>query len=520
MWTVAKLHSDGNGSPIWVIKTMVKRSGGALLTMIRIDPGSGRTLSSQLASGLRQAILEGHLKAGERLPATRVLAGELGLARTTVVEAFEHLVSEGLLETRTGSGTFVTATQGLLASSIPAGPSDDQPRLAQPERLARLMAAASEQFAERLGHAPRAFTTAMPDYDAFPMAQWARLLNRHWQGDRAEILGYHDPLGHPALRAAVAQHLRGNRGLACEPGQVFITSGAQQAFQLIAAMLLDPGDAVWFEDPGAIGARNCFVVHGANVVPVGVDDEGLSIEEGMALAADFRLAFVTPSHQQPLGVRMSHERRVALLRTAAQRGAFVVEDDWDGDFTLSGRPAPALKAIDAGERVIYVGSFSKSMFPALRIGYLVAPPNLISTFEVALRAFSSGVPASLQAAVAAFIDDGLFAAHIRRMCKLYAERQEVLVAAAGEQLSAWLDIRPTVTGMHALALLKPGLSGEVVSRAADAAGLTVSPVSRFCMRSRALEALVLGFSGFNASKIANGVSLLVRVFEKVERDAA
>jgi GntR family transcriptional regulator/MocR family aminotransferase len=403
---------------------------------------------------------------------------------------------------------------------VSAGADDDRPRLAQPERLARLMAAASQQFADRLGHAPRAFTTAMPDYDMFPMAQWARLLNRHWQGDRASILGYHDPLGHPALRTAIARHLRGNRGLACEPGQVFITSGAQQAFQLIAAMLLDPGDAVWFEDPGAIGARNCFVVHGANVVPVGVDSEGLSIDDGMAQAPDFRLAFVTPSHQQPLGVRMSHERRVALLRAAAHRGAFVVEDDWDGDFTLSGRPTPALKAIDAGERVIYVGSFSKSMFPALRIGYLVAPPNLISTFEVALRAFSSGVPASLQAAVAAFFDDGLFAAHIRRMCKLYGERQEVLVAAAREQLSAWLDIRPTVTGMHALALLKPGLSGETVARVADAEGLTVSPVSRFCMRPRPLEALVLGFSGFNAARIASGVTLLAHVFEKIERDAA
>jgi len=495
---------------------MVKRTGGALLTMIRIDPDSGRTISAQLAAALRQAILEGHLQAGARLPATRVLATELTLARSTVVEAFEHLVSEGLLETRTGSGTFVTATPGPVTShGTVTRAAEGLPRLAQPERLARLMAAASAQFADRPGHAPRAFTTAMPDYDMFPMAQWARLLNRHWQGDRANNLGYHDPLGHAGLREAVSRHLRGNRGLACEPGQVFITSGAQQAFQLIAAMLLDPGDAVWFEDPGAIGARNCFVVHGANVVPVGIDQEGLSVVDGLTQAPDFKLAFVTPSHQQPLGVRMSHERRVALLRAAAEAGAFIVEDDWDGDFTLSGRPAPALKAIDAGERVIYVGSFSKSMFPALRIGYLVAPPNLIPTFEVALRAFSAGVPTSLQAAVAAFIDDGLFAAHIRRMCKLYGERQQALITA-GSRLSPWLDIRPTVTGMHALGLLRPGLSGEVVARAADDVGLTVSPVSRFCMRPRSLEVLVLGFSGFNTARIASGVDLLARVFEGIE----
>jgi GntR family transcriptional regulator/MocR family aminotransferase len=497
---------------------MVKRSGGALLTMIRIDPGSGRTIGSQLAAALRQAILEGHVLAGERLPATRVLAAELGLARTTVVEAFESLISEGLLETRTGSGTFVTATSVPLTSPTRTAGAEDMPRTAQPERLARLMAAAQQQFADRLGHVPRAFTTAMPDYDMFPMAQWARLLNRHWQGDRSAILGYHDALGHPGLRAAIARHLRGNRGFACEPSQVFVTSGAQQAFQLIGAMLLDPGDAVWFEDPGAIGARNSFVVHGAHVVPVGIDEEGLDVADGLAMAPDFKLAFVTPSHQQPLGFRMSHERRIALLRAAAKAGAFVVEDDWDGDFTLSGRPAPALKAIDAGERVIYVGSFSKSMFPALRIGYLVAPPSLIPTFEVALRAFSAGVPTSLQAAVAGFIDEGLFAAHLRRMCKLYGERQEVLVAAAASELSPWLDIQPTLTGMHALATLKRGLNGETVARRADAAGVTVSPVSRFCLQPRATEALVLGFSGFNAQRITGGVKLLAQVFKSVERE--
>lgn len=497
---------------------MVKRSGGALLTMIRIDPASGRTIASQLASGLRQAILEGRLQPGERLPATRVLATELGLARTTVVEAFEHLVSEGLLETRVGAGTFVTQTPGPLPASMPTDAPEDIALRAQPERLARLMAAASQQFANRLGHQPRAFTTAMPDYDMFPMAQWSRLLARHWHGDRAAILGYHDPLGHPALRQAIARHLRGNRGLACEPGQIFITSGAQQAFQLIASMLVDPGEAVWFEDPGAIGARNCFVVNGANVVPVRIDDQGLDIADGLAQAPDFRLIFATPSHQQPLGIRMSHERRVALLHAAARNSAFIVEDDWDGDFTLSGRPGPALKAIDTSERVIYVGSFSKSMFPALRIGYLVAPPSLIPTFEVALRAFSAGVPTSLQAAVAAFIDDGLFATHIRRMCKLYSERQEVLLEAARSHLASWLDVHPTVTGMHALAMLKPGVSGEAVAACADAEGVTVSPVSRFALRPLGFEALVLGFAGFPATRIAGGVKVLARIFAELERD--
>jgi GntR family transcriptional regulator/MocR family aminotransferase len=482
---------------------MVRRAGGALLNMIAIDPAADRTIASQIAAAVRKAILAGDLRPGERLPATRLLSRELSVARSTVVEAFEQLGSEGLIRTAVGSGSFVATLPVDLPEAAPPSP----PRLPQPERLARLMQTARQQLAQRIAHVPRAFTTAMPAFDVFPMALWSRLLARHWQGDRAAALGYGDPLGHPALRAAIARHLRANRGVSCDASQVFVMAGAQQAFQLIAAMLVDPGEAVWFEDPGAIGARNCFVVHGARVVPVPVDGDGLCVADGLSAAPDFRLAFTTPSHQQPLGVRMSHERRVSLLAASVQSEAFIVEDDWDGDFTLSGRPQPALKALDAAGRVIYVASFSKTMFPALRLGYLVAPAALVPTFEVALRAYSAGVPTSLQAAVAAFIDEGHYAAHIRRMRRLYAERQTALLAAA-PALARWMEVVPTPTGMHAVAWLVPGLSGEAVARIAEAQNLTVAPLARFCLAPFPREGVLLGFSGVPSAQIEDGVRRL------------
>jgi GntR family transcriptional regulator/MocR family aminotransferase len=340
----------------------MKRAAGALLHHILIEPRAERSMGSQLAHCVRNLILAGDLSPGERLPATRTLAEELSIARSTVVEAFEQLLSEGLIETRTGSGTFVSRT---LETELPAPRSPlSPPRVAQPERLARLMDAATGQFMRRLGHEPRAFTTALPAFDAFPMAQWSRLIAKHWRGGRAFILGYNDPHGHRPLRQAIARHLRSNRGVDCDWPQVFVFAGAQQAFQQIAGILVDPGDRIWFEDPGAIRARNCFVVHGAQVVPVPIDSNGLRVDIGLERAHDFRLVFVTPAHQQPLGVKMSYDRRLSLLQAAASAGAWIVEDDWDGDFFFGKRPQPALKSIDAADRVIYVGTFSKSLFPS------------------------------------------------------------------------------------------------------------------------------------------------------------
>lgn len=485
---------------------MVKRPGGALLQSIDIDRASSRTISAQLALALRNLILTGSLKAGERLPASRTLANDLGIARTTVIETFEQLASEGLIESRVGAGTFIS--QALNAERPIAPERPDRPDYVARGRVARSMATAARRFVPRLPHAPRAFTTAMPAFDAFPLAQWSRLAAKHWRGPRHTALGYGDPQGYRPLRQAIASHLRANRGIACSWEQVFIVAGAQQAFQLIGSTLIDPGDVVWFENPGAIGARNSLIFSGAELVPVPVDDSGMVVEKGLTASPQFRLAFVTPAHQQPLGAKMSLERRFALLQAAEAARAWIIEDDYDGEFCFAGRPLPTLKGIDATGRVIYVGTFSKSLFPALRLGFFLAPPSLVETFETALAACLPGAPTSSQAVVSDFIDEGLFATHIRRMRKLYTERHEVLVEAARARLSEWLDVVPTNAGLHTVAFLRAGLIGAEVAAAAAERGLTVVPISRFCIEPIAAEGLVLGFSGIAPAQIKAGIATL------------
>lgn len=490
---------------------MVKRAEGVLLQSIAIDRGMPHTLSVQISTGLRNLILGGAMKADERLPATRTLAVELGVARTTIVEAYERLVAEGILDTRVGAGTFVSP---VLNVERPAPVVLPRARSVKPVRLAQAMADASARFAVRLDHEPRPFTTAMPAFDAFPMAQWARLSSKHWRQARHDVLGYPEPQGLPALRQAIAAHLRTNRGIDCDWQQIFVVAGAQQAFQLIAATLIDARDKVWFENPGAIGARNSLIMSGADLVPVPVDADGLDVEAGLARAADFKLAFVTPSHQQPLGAKMSLERRFALLRAAEASGAWIIEDDWDGEFCFSGRPMPTLKGVDASGRVIYVGTFSKSLFPALRLGFLVAPEALVPTFDMCLGAFSPGVPTAPQAIVADFIAEGHFATHVRRMRKLYAERYQVLMSSAQVRLGEWLDILPTTTGMHTVAFLRNGGDDGRISALAATRGVTVTPIGRFCIEPIGRQGLVLGFSAFNPAQIKTAVAILASAFKE------
>jgi GntR family transcriptional regulator/MocR family aminotransferase len=486
---------------------MVKRVEGALLQSIVLDREGEHGLSVQICAGLRELILGGALKVGERLPATRTLAQEFGVARTTIVESFERLAAEGLIETRVGSGTYVSQA---LANERPAPAAAAVAAPTARVKLAQAMNTASKLFGTRLPHQPRAFTTAMPAFDAFPMAQWARLSGKHWRKARHHVLGYPDPHGERSLRQAIAAHLRLNRGIACEWQQVFVVAGAQQAFQLIAATLLDPGDKVWFEDPGAIGARNSMIQSGVEIVPVPVDEAGLVVEEGLRRAPEFRLAFVTPAHQQPLGAKMSLERRLALLEAAEASGAWIIEDDWDGEFCFQGAPMATLTSIDRSGRVIYVGTFSKTLFPSLRLGFLVAPPHLVEQMGICLEAFSPGVPTALQGIVADFIVEGHFATHVRRMRKLYQERYQALEDAALAHLAPDLQVVPTQTGMHTIAYLRDGLDAVALTRAAARRGVTVAPISRFCLDPVARDGLVLGFSGFTPADIRAGAMDLRR----------
>lgn len=505
---------------------MVKRAGGALLASIAIDPQSQRSVSAQLHHALREIILAGGVAVGERLPASRTLAQELGVSRTTVIEAFDRLTAEGLIEARVGAGAFVSRA---LETERPRRPPRqvDSPATSSaavaaprpPPQLSRTMTQAVLQFADRsrLPAVARAFTTALPAFEAFPVAQWARLSAQHWRRPRAEVMGYGEPGGHAPLRQAIAMHLRANRGIACDAQQIFICSGAQHAFQLIGAMLLNPGDKVWFENPGAIGARNSLVATGAELVPVPLDESGLCVAEGQRLAPQFRLAFVTPSHQQPLGMVLALQRRFELLQAAAQAGAWIVEDDYDGEFSFGGPPLPTLKSVDDTGLVIHVGTFSKSLFPSLRLGYLLAPPALVQPLDAIMSRLMHGVPTHTQAVVASFIGEGHFAAHVRRMRRLYAERHEALCAAARRHLAGALEIVPSSSGLHTVGWLAGGTSGHdeaaVVAAAAER-GVTVAPLARYAIAPRpagARQGLVLGFGGVGVEQIERGAEVLAQV---------
>lgn len=493
---------------------MVKRSAGELLFAISVDRSSRKSVTGQVYNAVKQLILAGDLAAGKRLPSSRTLAGELNISRTTAIAVFERLASEGLIKARTGSGSFVAESVSPHRSRMSLVVQNERPATT---KLADLIAEASPKFFQRLAHPskPRAFITGLPDYKTFPMAVWSRLSAKHWREPREFVLGYSDPTGIAPLRLAIADHLRGSRGVACDAEQIFIVNGAQQAFDLIGRVLLNRGDPVWFENPGAIGARNSFIACGATMIPVPVDREGLSVEQGMRLAPNFRLAFVTPSHQHPMGVEMSLARRAELLQAANEQDAWVVEDDYDGEFRYDAMPLPTLKSADHSERVIYVGTFSKSMFPSLRLGFYVAPRPLVPIFQRISGAFLHGVPSSIQATLASFIAEGHFATHLRRMRDIYRERHEVFQEEAARRLAGLLDFTPSVAGFHVVGrFANPRHDETELQNAAEKADISVSTLGRFCIEPIAERGFVLGVSAIDPGSIRRGVEVLASVMER------
>lgn len=488
----------------------MKKQAGALLSSIEIDRNANRKIGVQLYMSLRDIILSGGLSAGDRLPASRTMAKEIGVSRTTVIDAVERLVSEGILVSRVGAGTFVS---DILDQQRPTPIIADAPSVRRIKpRLSHTIEHAFSTYAPRawLPHKTGAFVTALPALDAFPIAHWSRISARHLRGNREDIMGYGQPQGHQGLRQAIATHLYVTRGIRCIPEQIFVTNGAQHAFSLIGHVLLNAGDRVWYEDPGAAGARNAFLAAGGELVPVDVDNEGIVVKDGLRKAPHFRLAFVTPSHQQPLGHVMSLSRRLELLEAADDAQALVVEDDYDGEFHFGDRPKPPLKSIDTHDRVIYVGTFSKTLFPSLRLGYMLVPEKLIAAFDRLFESWISSPPTMTQAIVADFMDEGHFATHVRILRRLYKTRHDTLMEVR-DRLPPSIRIHETSSGFHTTASLDDRVDEDALVEEAARHKLVLAPLSRYRLSPRREKGLVLGFGCSMPFEIQSGVRTLAKL---------
>ncbi len=490
--------------------TVRRRVSTAPLLGIGLDRGAPEPLQRQIYDQIRAAILSGRLPPQSPLPSSRALAAELGVGRNTVTLAFEQLVSEGYLAGRIGSGTYVSPV--LPDALLHARAGEVVPPAGTGPRTLSQRGAALAALRPARGPVNPTFALGLPDLDAFPIETWGRILGRFWRRPPRELLTTRDPRGYGPLREAIAAYLRAVRAVACDAGQVMVIAGAQAGLDLAARVLLDPGDRAWVEEPGYAGLRAALVASGAEPVPVPVDAEGLSVEAGRRLAPDARLAAVSPSHQFPLGVTMSLARRLALLDWAQERGAWILEDDYDSEYRYAGRPLAALQGLDRAGRVIYVGSFSKVMFPSLRLGYLVLPPDLVDPFCRARGAVDDHASVVAQPALAEFIAAGHFSAHVRRSRARYAARQQALLDAAGRRLGGLLRLAPSAAGMHLVADIEPALARRAddatLTRRAAEHRVTVAPLAEHYAGPPARRGLLLGYSGATEEAIAAGVARL------------
>ncbi|RSD21431.1 MocR-like pyridoxine biosynthesis transcription factor PdxR [Amycolatopsis eburnea] len=448
-------------------------------------------LSVRIYRQLRDAVLDGRLRAGERLPPTRELARRLAVSRNTVAVAYDRLTADGFLTGRVGAGTYVS--DSLPAPRRRSAPSAAGPR---PKPVWRALPPAVAAFAE----APRFdFRVGIPDAGLFPLETWRRFLAREL---RAGVAHYADPGGHPALRSAIARHAGVSRSVRAAADDVLVTQGAQQALDLLCRVLLSPGDRVAVEEPGYRLAKLLFASHGAEVVGVPVDGEGLDVS---ALPPRTKLVYVTPSHQFPLGTPMSLPRRAALLAWASRADALVVEDDYDSEFRFSDRPLEPLQSLDRDGRVAYVGSFSKTLLPMLRLGFLVAPASLREALCHARQLSDWHGDLAAQAALARFVDEGLFARHLRRATKVYAERHERLVSTLDRRFADRLRVVPSAAGLHLCALADTDL--EPIAARASAAGVAVQTLSDLC-GGFPQPGLVLGYGSIPVERIDDGLAAL------------
>jgi GntR family transcriptional regulator/MocR family aminotransferase len=465
-----------------------------------------RNLGGEIYRQLRRAIVDGRLRPGDRLPPTRELARGLSVSRTTATVAYDRLAGEGFVRSRVGAGTFVSEQAARAPLKAKGHRFEGALR---PRAVWDAIHLPAAVFPRR---AQFDFRTGVPDASLFPRETWRRLLGRELRSEAIGSGAYGHPAGHRGLREAIARHVGISRGIEATADDVTITNGTQQALDVVARVLLAPGDRVAVEDPGYGPPRRLFQSLGMRVDGVPVDGHGLVVD---ALPRHTRLAYVTPSHQYPLGVSMALPRRLALLAWAERNHAAIIEDDYDSEFRFRERPIEPLQTLDATGRVVYVGSFSKTMLPTLRLGFVVAPPSLHAAVHRAKFVTDWHTSLLVQAALARFIDDGGFARHLRKVGGVYRARHELVTNVLAREFAEHLEVVPSAAGLHVAALARTASAermGAVVRRASET-GVEVQELSTFGVRAPARPGLVLGYGAIPTARIAEGLRRLRRCFD-------
>lgn len=495
----------------------MKRALGGISPLLAVQRGATKPLHRQIYEAYREGIINGALSRGQQVPSTRALSTELGLSRIPILEAYSQLLAEGYFETKVGAGTFVS-------SSLPdkVVPADSSKKVASKGSRVVSRRAALESWRNRSPWLRQSgpFSVGQLAFDHFPFQAWSTLLARHARKVSAASLNYGDVMGYKPFREALARYLRTARGVRCDADQIMVVSGSQQALDLCARVLLDPGASVWVEEPGYKLMQYTLLIAGCRPIAVPVDDAGLEVDSGIKKCRHAGAAFVTPSHQYPLGVTMTASRRLQLLDWAQQADAWIIEDDYDSEYRYESMPVASLQGLDQNSRVIYIGTFSKTLFPSLRLGYLVIPPDLVDRFSVVRSASDICPPLFYQQVLADFIEQGYYARHIRKTRLLYAERRSWLVEALTNAFGSSLGILGAEAGMHMTVTLPPGIQDHEISLRAAEERLWLWPLSSTYSGKNPRQGFVLGFGSTKATEMPQAVQHLCKLLSTTKSDRA
>jgi GntR family transcriptional regulator/MocR family aminotransferase len=488
--------------------------GGGVSPVIAIDRKAAKPLHRQIYDAYRATIVSRALQAGQQIPSTRVLASELGISRIPVLNAYAQLLAEGYFESRVGAGTFVSSSlpDQLTSCEYPAE-GKAQARSAPPvvsRGAALLPARESSPWVYGAG----AFSLGQLAFDHFPFQAWSNLVARHGRRVRVSSLNYSDPMGSRDFRETIAAYLRTARAVHCDARQIMVVSGSQQALDISARVLLDPGSRVWIEEPSYELMRYALILAGCRLIPVPVDDEGLDVAAGIRRHRKAKAAYVTPSHQFPLGVTMSASRRMQLLDWAQKSDSWIIEDDYDSEYRYQNMPIASLQGLDHNSRVIYIGTFSKTLFPSLRLGYMVIPADLVDRFVAVRRAIDLFPPYLYQSVLMDFMNEGHFSRHVRKTRLLYSERRGALVDAIRNEFGPRLEIIGAEAGMHLVVTLPAGLKDREISARAASQNLWLWPLSTAYLGEPKRQGFILGFGSTKAADMPDAVSRLHKVLSQ------